>query len=385
MVKMTRMPSHVETVVTILRQGRGNGRPVGDCLADVDWESALEFANQEMVTPELHAAINAAGLGGQLPPDVGAYLAYIHDLNRTRNERMREQLIELIKVWNDAGLVPFVLKSGVALFTEIEAMLSRMVTDLDFLFDPSEIEGAVRAAESLGYRPAVDHEDGGEHAYMYLGRAGGPALLDLHRQLLSMSHLLPATELRRRAISRRCDDAYALVPSKEDQLLHRVLHDMVHQSGHRGGTISLRGLTDFARLVNANASLDWDAIVSSLERHGAQNVLRAQAYAARELLGVEVPPTIAGGPAARFYYWRGVERWRRHGADIEPALLRLFLSGLAYRWDPAARMVPFPAKLVRRVFYGWERAPVEPPIGSASARWLRFSRRKSAKPTVQRH
>ena len=341
--------------MTILRRGQGRGRPVDDCLADVDWESALAFANQELVTPELHAAINSAGLGDRLPPDVGAYLVYLHDLNRTRNERMREQLIQVIKVWNDAGLVPLVLKSGVALLTEGEAMSSRMVMDLDFLFDPSEIERALRSAEILGYRP-LEH-DPGAHAYTYLARAGGPALLDLHRNLLNMQHLLPITALRQRAMPRRCDDAHALVPLAEDQLLHRVLHDMVHSSGHRGGTISLRGLTDFARIADANATLDWDAIVSGLERHGAQNVLRAQAYAARELLGVEVPPTIAGGPAARIFYWRGVARWRRHGADIEPPLVRLILSGLAYRWDPAARMVPFPVKLVRRLLYGWEPPP----------------------------
>ncbi len=278
---------------------------------------------------------------------------------------MREQLIEVIKVWNDADLVPLVLKSGAALLTEGEAMSSRMVTDLDFLFDPSEIERAVRAAEFLGYRPAVEY-GAGEHAYTYLARAGGPALLDLHRVLLSMAHLLPVTALRRRAIPRRCNDAQALVPSGEDQLLHRVLHDMVHNGCHRNGVISLRGLTDFARMVNANAALDWDAIFSSLERHSAHNVLRAQAYAARELLGVEVPPTIAGGPAARIYYWRGVARWRRHGAGFEPPLLRLCLSGLAYRWDPAARMVPFPIKLVRRLIYGWEPNPVDRPTGSAA-------------------
>ena len=164
--------------------------------------------------------------------------------------------------------------------------------------------------------------------------------------------------------------------------MHRVLHDMVHNGGHRNGTISLRGLTDFARIVRANPTLDWDAIFSGLKRHGAHRVLRAKAYAARELLGVRVPPTIAGGPAARLYFWRGVVRWRRHGADIEPPLLRLFLSGLAYRWDPAASMVPFSVKLVRRLLYGWEPTPIESPSGSESAHWLRFRRRDWTKPAA---
>jgi hypothetical protein len=297
---------------------------------------------------------------------------------------MREQLIEMIKAWNGAGLVPLVLKGGVALLANRDATTSRMITDLDVLFDDAEVEKAVRAAESLGYRPAVEH-DAGPHAYMYLARSGEPALIDLHHRLVFMSHLLPTEILRCRAIPLRSDGARALAPSAEDQLMHRVVHDMVHSGSHRNGTISLRGLTDFARIVKANRILDWDAIFSDLKRHGAHNVLRAQAYAARELLGVKVPPTIAGGPAAQLYFWRGVAKWRRHGAEIEPPLLRLFLSGLAYRWDPAARMAPFSVKLVRRLLYGWEPTPIEPPSGSESDRWLRFRRRDWTKPAAQRH
>jgi len=371
---MIRLPSHVETVVGILRREQGEGRTIGDRLADVDWESTLAFANEELVTPELYAAIDSAGLGNRLPPDVGAYLKYLHDLNQTRNKRMRKQLIEIVKAWNGAGLVPLVLKGGVTLLANGEATTSRMLTDLDVLFDDAEVEKAVRAVELLGYRPVANY-DAGEHAYMYLARSGEPALIDLHQRLIRMSYLLPAQTVRQRAIPVPSDDTRALVPSAEDQLMHRVLHDMVHVSGHRSGIMSLRGLTDFARIVKASPTLDWDAILSRLKRHGAHNVLRAQAYAARELLGAEVPPTIAGGPAARLYYWRGLARWRRSPADEEPPLLRLLLSGLAYRWEPAARIVPFSVKLVRRLLCGWEPTPVGPPSGSASARASRFLRK----------
>jgi hypothetical protein len=373
MGSMIRLPSHVETVVAILRREQRDCRTVGDRPADVDWESTLAFANEELVTPELYAAIDSTSLGDWLPPDVGAYLKHLHELNQTRNKRMRKQLIEIVKAWNGAGLVPLVLKGGVTLLANREATTSRMLTDLDVLFDDAEVEKAVRTAEILGYR-SVEH-DPGEHAYIYLARSGEPALIDLHHSLLRMSHLLPAEAVRHRAIPLRRDGARALAPSAEDQLMHRVLHDMVHVSGHRSGIMSLRGLTDFARIVKASPTLDWDAILSRLKRHGAHNVLRAQAYAARELLGAEVPPTIAGGPAARLYYWRGLARWRRSPADEEQPLLHLLLSGLAYRWEPAARIMPFSVKLVRRLLYGWEPTPVGPPSGSASARASRFLRK----------
>lgn len=379
---MIGLPPHVETVIAFLRWKPSDTRSPGDRLADVDWESALAFANEELVTPELHAAIAFAGCGDRLPPDVAAYLACLHDLNRTRNVRMRRQLIEVIKAWNEAGLVPLVLKGGVALLSEGETMAFRMMVDLDFLFDDAEVEKAVRTAEMIGYRAVVEH-DPGEHAYAYLARSGEPALLDLHQRLLGLSHLLPVEAVRRRAIPLQRDGVNAMAPSPRDQFQHMVLHDMVHHGSHRSGNIQLRGLTDFARMVKANPTLDWAGLFSDLKRHGADNVLRAQAFAARELLGVEVPPAASGGPAARLFYWRGLARWRRQPADDEPPLLRLILSGLAYRWDPAARMVPFSVKLVRRLLYGWEPTPVEPFTVSSSARWPRSRRRGLAKPVAQ--
>ena len=72
------------------------------------------------------------------------------------------------------------------------------------------------------------------------------------------------------------------------------------------------------------------------------------------------------------------------GADDEPPLLRLFLSGLAYRWDPAARMMPFSVKLVRRLLNGWEPTPIDPPSGSASAGWSGISRTDRATPAANR-
>jgi hypothetical protein len=146
MGSMIRLPSHVETVVAILRQEQRDGRTVGDRIADVDWDSTLAFANEELVTPELYAAIDSAGLGDRLPPDVGAYVKHLYDLNQTRNKRMRQQLIEIIKAWNGAGLVPLVLKGGVTLLANWEATNSRMLTDLDVLFDDAEVEKAVRTA-----------------------------------------------------------------------------------------------------------------------------------------------------------------------------------------------------------------------------------------------
>ncbi|MEO1016175.1 MAG: hypothetical protein AAFY56_00565, partial [Pseudomonadota bacterium] len=136
-----------------------------------------------------------------------------------------------------------------------------------------------------------------------------------------------------------------------------VLHDMVHHGGHLAGTISLRGLTNFARTIRARPTIDWAWIRSELESNGAHNVLRAQAYAARKLLGADVPPDVASGLAGRLYYQRAIARWRRNPTASSSRLVRFLLKGLAYNFDPAARMMPLPVKIIRRFVHGPEPIP----------------------------
>jgi Uncharacterised nucleotidyltransferase len=342
-------------------------------MADIDWERALAFANDELVTPGLYAAIQSTGFGHRLPSDVSAYLVYLHDLNQARNAFMRQQLIEVLKVWNDAGIVPTVVKGGIALLNNEDVMTERMMADLDFLFDPADVEKAVEIAEAIGYRRDIDYPHGG-HALTCLVRPGEPASLDMLLSLLYPLNLLPVEVVRRRSVLVQRDEVRALVLSPEDQVMHLVLHDMVHHNRHRDGIMSLRTLTDFARMMKAHPTLDWAMILCELKEHGSHNVLRALAHAAGELLGATSPALETGGPAALIYYWRGVSRWRRHPTKNQPPLMRLFFSGLAYNFDPAARIVPLPVKVVRRLLYGPEPIPADMSLGRTSAWSSRFQR-----------
>jgi Uncharacterised nucleotidyltransferase len=345
---MSRLADPAAIVVALLRQMEcGEPAPSAD-LGGVDWAAALAFANEELVAPELHEAIERAGRGDELPGDVRDYLAWLHDCNRARNEQIRRQLIEIAGAWNAAGICPVLLKGGIDLLMRPEASAARMTIDLDLLLEPGQLDQAIEFARGLGYERAIDYAPG-LHTPTSLMRPGEPASVDLHLALLLPVHLLPAEAVRRDAIRLERDGVTVLAPSAEDRLMHLVLHDMVHHKRHLDGILSLRTTLDFARIVRACPELDWIAIRSRLGHHGAVDVLQAQRYAAQMLLGVDVPALPPAGLGAWLFYRRGIARWRRAPADEGWRPMEAVMRAMAYRFDPAAKAVPVSTKLMRRL------------------------------------
>ncbi len=364
MDRLDRLPPHIEAVCGILQWHQGGACSALQDLGELDWTAALAFANEERVTPDVYAALASVGSVGLLPADVRRYLAHIHNLNRTRNARIRHQLVEILDAWNSAGTAPLVLKSSVALLEPEAALPSFMITDIDLQIDPDASDKAIETAGVLGYRPVFDH-DAGEHAYAYLVRQGEPAALDLHKELLRSAHLLPASSVRSRAHRLEVEDVSAIVPSAEDQMMHRVLHDMVHHAGHLAGTVSLRGLTEVTRIVRTHPLLDWTLMLAELKPHRAHHILRAESYAAKKLLGADVPQAVASGFAARLYFSRSVAAWRRQKRDDCPRPKHFLGKGLAYSFDPAAGLLPLPTKILRRFLHGAEPIPLSQTTMSA--------------------
>lgn len=88
----------------------------GAPIASPDWVPVLEIANEHLLTPVLWRALSGSGQVASLPEDVHDYLATLHRLNGDRNRALRRQAIELIGALNAQGIVPALLKGGLALF-----------------------------------------------------------------------------------------------------------------------------------------------------------------------------------------------------------------------------------------------------------------------------
>lgn len=348
---MTTVPRPINAILAILVGDPGRCERALAGLTDEDWVAALLFADEERITPAVHAALGGSAKSKIVPPEIADYLAEMARLNRLRNRRIREQLLEVVAVLNGAGIEPVLLKGTNGLLEDRDEAAQRVMLDIDLLLDPAELNDARRVLASIGYEEHSGHMTG--HAFGYVVRPGEPAVLDLHREPINWPHLLSAADMRARAARVVRDGATALMPSLEDRLSHIVLHEMVHHYAHMKGVIGMHALLDFARFTAAYPELDWTLVLDRLARHKAAHVLRAQALAAHRLLGARVPDNVMAGTAARLFYRRGIRYWQRPYSTERPPLVRQFGRLLAYPFDPVSAVVPLPVwigrALLRRI------------------------------------
>ena len=145
---MTRRVATFDALVAGLR---------GRIADDTDWTQVIELANHTLVTPALFAALSRSGQIGKVPEEARDYLAFIHDRNRERNLRLRDQLFEGVVAFNRIGIAPLLLKGAVPLFlSDGPAVPDRMTSDLDVAVEEEELSAATDCLRSLGYEPVDD-------------------------------------------------------------------------------------------------------------------------------------------------------------------------------------------------------------------------------------
>lgn len=277
---MMRAGSELRALIGALR-----GQP----LVGTDWQSVIALANHALLTPALFSSLAQAGRLDGLPEDVRDYLRFIHDCNRERNLRLREQLYEAVTVLNSHGIVPLLLKGAVPLFlAPTDRLPSRMTSDLDIAVDGAEHSAAQACLEGLGYVPMTDGRE--------LARPKDAGVLELRSSQISAIH--PPKLVRR-------DGLRAWLPSTQSLALHWILHDLMKEGDYWRGRIGLRHLYDLAQLAESD-QLDWHALRNSMHDRSARNAIDTQLCTLKHLFGVSVPEEYVRHPFVRFQHWRRV-------------------------------------------------------------------------------
>src|SRR5262249_7931508 len=152
----------------------------GEPVAQADWIQVFERANADLLGPALWSALCASGEVTSLPADAREYLATLHRLNVARNKALRAQVLELVGALNERGIVPILLKGGLALFDGPYAdPAARMMRDIDVLVPARERDDAIAVLKRLGYCLACSY-GASHHAFGDFARAGDPGSVDLH-------------------------------------------------------------------------------------------------------------------------------------------------------------------------------------------------------------
>lgn len=281
-------------------------RSADDTVAPTGWMPVFRIANDHLLTPALWHALIGTGQFRSLPADAAEYLATLYLLNGERNAVLRRQAIELIGALNQRGVVPALLKGGLALFDGPYADPAiRMMRDLDLLVPGHARDQAIAALDRLGYRLAQQYP-AGHHAFGDFSRPNDPGSIDLHTELVDPSHVLPASEVWSRAALREIDGVRYLAPSATDRVLHNLLHAQIHYLGSfYRGELHLQQVYELAALARYfGPEVDWGFVEQRLAAHRLTSALESYLFAAHRLFGLDWPLARPATARARLHFLR---------------------------------------------------------------------------------
>jgi hypothetical protein len=254
-----------------------------------DWMSLLGLANETLTTPALMEFVTR--FKDQIPEDVCLYVREMFERNVARNDRLAAQLTETVAAINDRGVTPVLLK-GAAMFATAARPHwgSRLMSDLDIMVLPDQIDATLDALFALGY--SVHHltpPDAGKW-YMELKRPSDVGMVDLHRQLPGPAFFYRSSgDVKQHCKMMHIGRGRAYIPSATYQALILTIHDQFQDSDYWIGNIDVRHLIELRDLVISPEGIDWERLAALTPSKLARNGLETQLVALFRLLGVAVP------------------------------------------------------------------------------------------------
>lgn len=296
------------------------GTPPPDC----DWEAMLALANQSLVTPQLAARLD--GVREELPARVAAFLDDVRARNAERNQRLWRLLDDATAALATAGIAPVLLK-GAALRAGLprDAPFDRLLSDIDLLVAPGEVEAALAALSGAGFAIAARYPGAAVHVVAELGRPQDPGFIDLHQRAPGPPGLSDGAGLAQRRRTIALGGGVVAVPDAASQLLYLLLHDQFHDGGYWRGGFDLRHLIDVAALAPGLSGADWAWLDRACGTALARAALDAMLLSVERLLGISAAPRRAG--------WRARWTYRRWMLQYRLPRLRLPLAALAAVMD----------------------------------------------------
>jgi hypothetical protein len=185
-----------------------------------------------------------------------------------RRDAMAAHLREILAVLNGLGIRPVLLKGARSLWEGQPSW--RYLRDIDLLVPADGAHPAQDALAAIGYGPDASLADRPDrHHLAPLYKAGFPGWVEIHRSGGNRyaERLLPTSELL--AASTTADAgglSVGLLPPAM-HLLHAAVHHHVGHGGDARGTMSLKGLYEFAGAANGLAGEEKRWLVMRSARH----------------------------------------------------------------------------------------------------------------------
>lgn len=230
-----------------------------------------------------------------LPEEFSRSLEQAAAIERLRQLQLERRLEASLRVLEEAGVTPMLLKGAALVQTCYADVRERPMGDLDLLVEPSEAvtaRDALVAADWTWDRERFPAEMYDRHYHLPpLEDARGSGIgLELHTGLFVPGHPLDfgPDDLRSRAEAMDVGGHTALLPHPVDHLVYLCLH---FAWSHALGSAAWRTLRDALRLVRS-PEFDWGSFVSAVEDAGASPSAYWTLRLGRDLAGGGAPEEV---------------------------------------------------------------------------------------------
>jgi hypothetical protein len=241
----------------------------------VNWGEVFTIADKHYVLPLLYFMLVKKDLLDKLPDNLQELLFTVYELNGQRNNKLKQQTLEIVKQLNSIEVIPVLLKGATALFSNLYPNPAcRLMGDLDILVPADRIEECVLVLKEDGYLAMEKElEYRKHHHWVPLSRPGRIGAVELHREIAAapVTQLLNANTICEKAILMQCKGTQFQLCSNTHLAIHNILHHqlagIINMYNRR--SFSLYQVYDLVQLMQLPAnSIAWDELINHFKQHG---------------------------------------------------------------------------------------------------------------------
>ena len=285
-----------------------------------DWRATVAMAGSTLTIGNFAEVALAAGPVA-LPSQYMELLQDIRKRARERNNRLKQQLAEVLPALNDAGVEPVAMK-GMARMLCSRQEQSRLLADIDILVPHDRRDSCENALVRLGYQ----RMDGGEQGVTpVFGRACDVGTIDLHSSLKPDYIGLGYHSVAPLCAPATLGGGTLLLPNATCQLLLMIIHDQLNDRDYWRGLIDIRHLIDTYWLVLEG--VDWTLLGTYFATGTSKRAFQVQMQTAAALLDIEIPSDQLGNGWSRF-------QLARRRLQMRAPVSRFFFIPLTILIDP---------------------------------------------------
>ena len=259
----------------------------------LDWEQVANVAGSHSVIQAIYPVLIKHELLDLVPDDFLSYIQHLHEINCERNEMLRKQAINAVRIMNKLNIKPLLMKGAAQLFLDtFQNLGDRLLVDIDILVPSNEIKRVSDELIATGYEMDEEkiHFIESHHHYPPLIKHGECAMVELHHDLMfrEQQYVFPTEYAWSKAVDVALSSGvYAKVLEPTYRVFHGFLHRCVVDKLDRKGQVEIRQLHELACEQYRNSSkLNWDEMLEYARGHNVHKELCANLYTAIKFMEI---------------------------------------------------------------------------------------------------